>query len=88
LVAHLVKPAEKIQSIRINQISGLGTAGSIGGTAEGGGGDKPLVNQAVDGILGMALQLPAVQKLGQEIGLDIGSGISGLSKAIEPRQTS
>ncbi|MGQ3029045.1 MAG: flotillin domain-containing protein, partial [Ferrovibrionaceae bacterium] len=90
LVAHLVKPAEKIQSIRINQISGLGAAGSVGGSADGGGGgggDKPLVNQAVDGILGMALQLPAVQKLGQEIGLDIGSGLSGLSKAIEPRQT-
>ncbi len=89
LVAHLVKPAEKIQSIRINQITGLGTTGSVAGGAGGnggtGGGDRPLVNQAVDGILGMALQLPAVQKLGQEIGLDIGSGLSGLSKAIEPR---
>src|SRR3546814_16248526 len=45
--------------------------------------DLPLVNQAVDGILAMALQLPAVQKLGQEIGIDIADGLGGIARAAE-----
>jgi flotillin len=35
-----------------------------------------VANQVVDGILSMALQLPAVQKLGEEIGINIGNGIA------------
>ena len=78
-----------IDSIRISHIGGLGFGGpggsmGGGGSAAGpGGGDRPLVNQAVDGILAMALQLPAVQKLGQEIGIDIGNGLSGIAKSAE-----
>jgi uncharacterized membrane protein YqiK len=74
IVAEMVKPAEKIESIRINQISGLGTG------AAGGGGDAPKspVNQAFDAMLGAALQLPAMKKLGEEIGISLEDGVSGL----------
>lgn len=73
IVAEMVKPAEKIDSIKIHQISGFGGAGGSGGGASSGDG-KPLVNQAIDGVLGMALQLPALKKLGEEIGMDFETG--------------
>ena len=41
------------------------------------------MNQVVDGMLKLALQLPAAKKLGEEVGLDIGSGVRGLSAALE-----
>ena len=81
IVEQMVKPAEKIDSIKIHQLSGLGGTG--GGNA-GDTGDKPVVNQALDSILGMAVQMPALQKLGQELGLSMENGIAAAtSGAIE-----
>ncbi|MGD1923208.1 MAG: flotillin family protein [Paracoccaceae bacterium] len=73
LAQELVKPAEKIDSIKIHQVTGLGGVGSSG--AGGGGGDKPVVNQALDSILGMAVQMPAMKKLGEELGLSLEDGL-------------
>ena len=78
VVEHMLKPAEKIDSIRINHITGMG--GAIGSSGEGG--DKSAINQAVDGVLNMALQLPAVKKLGEEVGLNIADGVEGLSRPL------
>lgn len=73
IVAEMVKPAEKIDSIKIHQVTGLnGAAG--GGSGEGG---TP-VNQAMDSILGMALQLPAMKKLGDELGISMENGLAGV----------
>ena len=66
VVAEMVKPAEKIDSIKIHNVSGLGTESSGGGS---GAGRKPVVNQALDSILEMAVQLPALRKIGQDLGL-------------------
>ena len=41
------------------------------------------MNQVVDGMLKLALQLPAVKKLGEEVGLNVGGGVRGLSAALE-----
>lgn len=73
IVAEMVKPAEKIESIRINQIGGLGAAPTMGGE-----GPKSPVNQAFDAMLGAALQLPTMKKLGEEIGLNFDNGIGGM----------
>ena len=81
VVERMMKPAEKIEGIRINQISGFGGAGGSSGE----GGDKSTVNQVVDSVLGMALQLPAVQKLGEEVGMNIGDGVNGLTKSLESK---
>ena len=76
IVEKLMKPAEKIESIRINQIAGVGpTAGNRDGGSDGAGGDGSAVNRVIDGILNLALQLPAAKKLGEEVGLDIGGGV-------------
>lgn len=74
IVQEMVKPAEKIDSIRINQISGLGQ--TSGGTGDGS--TKAPVNQAFDAMLGAALQLPVMKKLGEEIGVNFEDGLAGL----------
>ena len=83
LVEKMMKPTEKIESIRINQMTGFG--GANGGGDDGG--DKSTVNQVVDSVLSMALQLPAVQKLGEEVGMNIGDGVRGLSNSINRKST-
>ena len=83
IVEKMMKPAEKIESIRINHITGIGSGS---GASEGGGGagsDGTAVNQVVDGMLKLALQLPAVKRLGEEVGLNVGGGVAGLSASLE-----
>ncbi|MDG1973385.1 MAG: flotillin domain-containing protein [Paracoccaceae bacterium] len=81
VVEKMLKPTEKIESIRINHITGIGggTGGDGGGRAAGGNG----VNDVIDGVLGLALQLPAVKKLGEEVGLNISNGIKGVTAPLD-----
>ena len=81
IVARMLKPAEKIESIRINNITGFGASGPYG-QSNGANGERTAVNQVIDGVLSMALQLPAVKKLGEEVGLNIGEGLKGLSESL------
>lgn len=81
VVAEMVKPAEKIDSIRIHHVQGLG--GAATGT---GAGDKPPVNQALDAILGMAVQLPALKKLGEDLGLSLDAGFAGATESLARRE--
>lgn len=84
VVSRMTKPAEKIDSIRINHISGFNGAGGGGAKGEGGsGGEGSAVNQVVDSVLSMALQLPAIRKLGEDIGMNVGDGLRGLSGVID-----
>jgi uncharacterized membrane protein YqiK len=81
IISEMVKPAEKIDSIKIHQVGGIG-AGAAGGAANG---DKPVVNQALDSIMGMAVQMPALKKLGEELGLSMENGVGGVvNGALEP----
>lgn len=80
IVAQMVKPAEKIDTIRIHQVSGLNGVG--GGAGGAGGGDKPPVNQALDSIMGMAVQLPALKKIGEELGVSMDKGVAGLAESL------
>lgn len=77
IVAEMVKPAEKIDTIRIHQVSGLGN-GMGGGSGNGSGGEKAPVNQALDSIMGMAVQLPALRKIGEELGISLDNGVTGV----------
>lgn len=79
IIAEMVKPAEKIETIKIHQVTGMGNgAGSTGGAASGG---TP-VNQALDSVLGMALQMPAMQALGKELGLSLENGVAGVANEV------
>jgi flotillin len=72
IVSQMMKPAEKIDSIRIHQLSGFG--GGAPGT-HGDAGQKTPINQVMDSILSMALQLPALRSIGDSIGLDFSSAV-------------
>lgn len=75
VLAEMVKPADKIDSIRIHHVSGLG-----GGALNGGdGGSKTPVNQALDSVMAMAVQLPALKKLGEDLGMSLDTGVAGVS---------
>lgn len=80
IVAQMMKPAEKIESIRIHHVSGLngapGTPGASGGDAAGhDGSGRPPINQVLDSILGMAVQLPALKSIGESIGYDFSAAL-------------
>lgn len=83
VVERMMKPAEKIESIRINQMTGFG--GASGGGGDGSG--KSTVNDVVDSVLSMALQLPAIQKLGDEVGMNIGDGVRGITSSLNQNST-
>jgi hypothetical protein len=81
IIGQLVKPAEKIDSIRIHQVSGFGGSTNLaapGGSGAGSNGSdpaKPPMTQVMDSILGMALQLPALKSIGESIGVDLSSAV-------------
>lgn len=70
IVSQMMKPVEKIESIRINQIAGFGHTG-------GGASESSPFNQALESILGMSVQLPMMKKIGEEIGLEFDSQLAG-----------
>lgn len=80
VVAQMVKPAEKIDSIKIHHVGGMN--GLPGAAGAGGNGNKAPVNQALDSIMGMAVQLPALKKLGQELGVSMENGVAGLADSL------
>ena len=74
IVAQMMKPVEKIDSIRIHQVTGFGgTTTPAGATGEAG--SRPPINQVMDSILGMALQLPALKSIGESIGYDFSAAL-------------
>jgi flotillin len=87
IVSQMMKPAEKIESIRIHQVSGLGHVQGGGGNGSDGG-SRPPVNQVMDSILGMALQLPALKSIGESIGYDFSSALPRTPGADDPEKKS
>ena len=65
ILSEVVKPAEKIKGISINHISGLDRSGG-----NGTGAPSP-VSQTIDSILDMAVALPAMKKIGDQIGVNL-----------------
>ena len=61
IVREMMKPVEKIKGININQVTGLGRDGGSGAGAQG----------AVDAVLDLAVGLPAMKKIGEQIGINL-----------------
>ena len=84
----MMKPAEKIDSIRIHQVTGFGGSRRGNGGGSGGDGDaaQPPVTQVMDSILGMALQLPALKSIGESIGVDLSAAVGAPKRATARRR--
>ena len=65
IVSEMVKPAEKIKSINVNHLSG-GL-----GSAPGDGAARPVVATALDSIMEMAVQMPLLKKIGDQMGVSL-----------------
>jgi uncharacterized membrane protein YqiK len=85
IIAAAMKPAEKIDSIRMLHINGgmPGMGGGAGisgattggdGAANGGGGGAGLPNQLVNALLQYRMQVPMVEKMIAELGLNLNGG--------------
>ena len=72
IIAEMVKPAEKIRGISVNHISGGFSAGAESAA-------KAPVSQALDSIMEMAVQMPALKKIGDAVGVNIEAAIDTVS---------
>ncbi|MCH6255185.1 SPFH domain-containing protein [Puniceicoccaceae bacterium K14] len=79
-----VKPMEKIDSIKILQANGFGgtTGGGASNSVNGSSSAAGLPNQLVDAALGYRMNLPLVDKMLEELGLDPKSA-EGLSELLK-----
>jgi uncharacterized membrane protein YqiK len=78
ILGQLMKPAEKIDSIRIHQVTGFGGSSTPGGAGANGGdaaATRAPVVQVMDSIMGMAMQLPALKSIGDSIGVDLSAAV-------------
>ena len=75
IMTQMMKPVEKIESIKINHIGGFG--GGVGSGGEPSHGADGAFGAAMDQILGMAVRLPAMKQMGEEIGLDFDANLAG-----------
>ena len=73
IIGEMVKPAEKIKSIKVNHVTGLG------GTSGGNTPSTP-VAAALDSIMDMAVQMPMLKKIGDQMGLAFDDNIKGVEK--------
>ena len=71
IMTQMMKPVEKIESIRINQIGG------VSGSTETASSAESAFGAAMEQILGMAVRLPAMKQMGAEIGLDFDPNLAG-----------
>jgi uncharacterized membrane protein YqiK len=74
IIAEMVKPAEKIQGISINTISGLDRRAA----------EASPMNATLDAIMDMAVQLPALKKIGETVGVNLQDGVKA---ALGPAKT-
>lgn len=88
IIREMAEPARHIQSLRINQITGMsggGAAGAAVGGAGAGGNDGArdgIVDQVMAGMQRNAVAMPVLTALGKEVGIDFSRGMDGIAAAV------
>lgn len=83
IIAQVVKPAEKIDSIKIVQMAGLGGAnqGGAGSSTNGGvsNAGASLSDQIVNASLNYKVNAPIIDDLMKQVGIDLNGGIQNIA---------
>ena len=86
IIAQVVKPAEKIDSIKIVQMAGLGGAnqGGTGSNANGGvsNAGASLSDQIVNASLNYKVNAPIIDDLMKQVGIDLNGGIQNIAQPL------
>ena len=86
IIAQVVKPAEKIDSIKIVQMAGLGGAnqGGIGSNTNGGvsNAGASLSDQIVNASLNYKVNAPIIEDLMKQVGIDLNGGIQNIASPL------
>jgi len=86
IIAQVVKPAEKIDSIKIVQMAGLGGAnqGGAGLNANGGvsNAGASLSDQIVNASLNYKVNAPIIDDLMKQVGIDLNGGIQNITSPL------
>lgn len=86
IIAQVVKPAEKIDSIKIVQMAGLGGAnqGGAGSNANGGvsNAGASLSDQIVNASLNYKVNAPIIDDLMKQVGIDLNGGIQNIASPL------
>ena len=86
IIAQVVKPAEKIDSIKIVQMAGMGGAnqGGIGSNANGGvsNAGASLSDQIVNASLNYKVNAPIIDDLMKQVGIDLNGGIQNIAQPL------
>ena len=86
IIAQVVKPAEKIDSIKIVQMAGMGGAnqGGAGSNANGGvsNAGASLSDQIVNASLNYKVNAPIIDDLMKQVGIDLNGGIQNIASPL------
>ncbi|EMG31473.1 flotillin family protein [Campylobacter showae] len=86
IIAQVVKPAEKIDSIKIVQMAGIGGAnqGGAGSNANGGvsNAGASLSDQIVNASLNYKVNAPIIDDLMKQVGIDLNGGIQNIASPL------
>ena len=86
IIAQVVKPAEKIDSIKIVQMAGLGGAnqGGVGSNTNGGvsNAGASLSDQIVNASLNYKVNAPIIDDLMKQVGIDLNGGIQNIASPL------
>lgn len=86
IIAQVVKPAEKIDSIKIVQMAGLGGAnqGGAGSSTNGGvsNAGASLSDQIVNASLNYKVNAPIIDDLMKQVGIDLNGGIQNITSPL------
>ena len=86
IIAQVVKPAEKIDSIKIVQMTGLGGANQSGAGLNANGGvsnaGASLSDQIVNASLNYKVNAPIIDDLMKQVGIDLNGGIQNIASPL------
>jgi len=86
IIAQVVKPAEKIDSIKIVQMAGLGGANQSGAGSNTNGGvsnaGASLSDQIVNASLNYKVNAPIIDDLMKQVGIDLNGGIQNITSPL------